>query len=232
MNYKIIALIFIGIFWTGFSQVHTESDTLLIKFSKDLLGDKVYINTIDIYGNSIKKQSTEKISFLFTSPNLKNDLLKKNRQDSIERAKKDKNPNYIRIIRGYSSGPPLFGIELNHYELDSTGLKSHNNTKAYYDKTIESLRKYGAKEEQIKKHRKNIYATLTPPLKHLYVDKSFLKENNIFEFTGSEDNYLKFLKEVKECDTLFILMPFNISEIYNYDYHLIQVNNRYIAPRL
>ena len=64
------------------------------------------------------------------------------------------------------------------------------------------------------------------------VEKSFLKGNNIFEFTGSEDNYLKFIKKIKEYDVLFILMPFNISEIYNYDYHLIQVNNRYIAPRL
>lgn len=226
-----MALIFIGIFWTGFSQVHTESDTLVIRFSKDLLGDKVYINTIDIYGNSIKKQSTEKISFLFTSPNLKNELLKKNRQDSIEQAEKDKDTNYIRI-RGYSSGPPLFGIELIHYELDSTELKSFNNTKAYYDKTIKSLIKSGAKEEQVKNYRKNIYATLTPPLKHLYVEKSFLKGNNIFEFTGSEDNYLNFLKEIKEYDSLFILMPYNISEIYNYAFHLIQVNKRYIAPRL
>lgn len=206
-----------------------ESDTLVIKFSKDLIDKFIFINKINVYGVGVKKPETTQLTFLFTNPPLKKKLIQKIEKDSI--AAIEKKPNQI-IIKSYSAGPPQYGIEFNYYQLDTVNLKNYNQQKNYYFRAIDNLEKAGATKKQIKSHKKNLLKTLSPPLKQFYVNEKFLKDKNIFEYTGTMKNYDNLLKKLEKHSTTFILLPFDFSWLYNFKYHLIQVQERYILPGL
>ncbi len=74
--------------------------------------------------------------------------------------------------------------------------------------------------------------TLNPPLIQLFTDESFLKNKTLFEFNGSSENYESFRKELKTHQVYFIQMPQDVSSIYGFKYHFIQVSERYIMPGL
>lgn len=228
MHFKFLLPIFC-LFLSNFSQ--GQEDTLIIKFSKDLLNDKVYINSIDIYGKKIKKDKTANITFLYTSPQLKNKLTQKNEEDSIAKLERDKNPGLINY-KGYSSGPPQFGIQLNYYQLDSIGLKNYIKTKRYYDSSIDNLKNSGVSEEKFSQYKNDLYKTLSPPLKQLYVNENFIKNKSVFQFTGTLESYEKLKNHLEKFEFFFIMLPYSSQSLYNYNYHLIQVKERYIAPEL
>lgn len=217
LKFGFVLLFFSMIFFNAQSQ---ESDTLIVKFKNEVVNNFVYINKIDVFGKEVKKKKSTDIHFLFTNQKLKNKLDIKNERD-----------NKFKYI-GYSSGPPQFGIELNYYQKDSLEIRSYNKTKNYFLSIVKDLKENGAKEERILNFKNDVFKTLEPPLIQLYADESFLKNKTIFEFTGSEKNYKTFKRQIDNHEIIFVLMPYNISGVMNFDYHFVQVNERYIKPGL
>lgn len=206
-----------------------KPDTLYISFSKDLINKSVFINQIDVFGDSIRNIKSERISFLFTNPDLMLKLKQKIETDSIATEEREKNKNFINY-RGYSSGPPQFGIELNYYQRDSLGVNNYNRTKKYYLKSIGDMRKAGATEAQIRAYKKDLFRTLSPPLRQIFVQHSYLENKEVFDYVGTVKSYKALKNYLDTFAKFFVILPYNASELYNYDYHLLGVQKRYIVP--
>lgn len=198
------------------------TDTLIIKFPRMLLNDKVMINKLDIYGDNIKTKETNRLTFLFISSNLKNKLNEKRKRDSIRYEN-----NRIIVKPFYRGLSGQLGIEFNYYQLDSIATKGYNALKWQYDKTIHTILENGGTQDQVIKYVNSAHKSLFPPLKQLYVEDNFLKGKDFFNFDGTVNNYLQLKKKLEGRFVIFILMPFDTSDLYGYKNHLVQVKERY-----
>lgn len=228
MKSLILYLLLLNIPFVAQSQ---EKDTLIIRFSDDVIDDFLYINDIDIFGNKIDQSQSSQLKFLFTNQSLKDKLSQKRKQDSIRNSKRIKGKPFVSVV-GYSSGPPQFGIELNYYQKDSVSLKSYNKTRNYYLNFAERMKQSGATEKEVSNFKLNMLKTIYPPLIQLFAGESFLKNKTLYEFNGSSENYESFRKELNTHQVYFIQVPYDASSIYGFKYHFIQVRERYIMPGL
>lgn len=216
-------IILIFIYFNSFSQ---KSDTLFIEFSKGKIDKTVFINKMDVYGDTIDSPKKNNLVFLFTNEEL---------LDKLD-YKKEQKKKYPNRIYGYSSGPPQYGIELDNYQLDSLGFQSYIKNLSNYKRIENNLKKFDIKnelkKEDLERFDNQMFETLIIPLKDFYVNQQYLNDKKIFTYTGTKTNYEEFQKILKKFRYTFIIIPYDFSEIYSYKYHLKQVKKRYILPGL
>ena len=209
-------IILIFIYFNSFSQ---KSDTLFIEFSKGKIDKTVFINKMDVYGDTIDSPKKNNLVFLFTNEEL---------LDKLD-YKKEQKKKYPNRIYGY-------GIELDNYQLDSLGFQSYIKNLSNYKRIENNLKKFDIKnelkKEDLERFDNQMFETLIIPLKDFYVNQQYLNDKKIFTYTGTKTNYEEFQKILKKFRYTFIIIPYDFSEIYSYKYHLKQVKKRYILPGL
>lgn len=206
-----------------------EKDTLYIRFSDSLLNKSVFINEIDIYGDSITEKKTDNIVFLFSYPDLVSKLKKIKETDNIIQLP---NGDIKLTMVGYSAGPPQYGVELDYYHLDIDGYERYRKWHTKYSDLIQSIKDKGVEKEKQLRFKKDLFETLFPPLQQLYVQLDFLQGKTIFSYTGTKKSYKQLNEKLENYRIVYVVMPFDFSNIYNYEYQLIQVKERYIMPGL
>lgn len=201
-----------------------NEDTLFIGFDRSQIGKSVFINTINAYGDSIQHNKTSTIVFLFSNE----ELILKLKTDEKKYAKKVikiQDGKKIKMV-GYTSGPPSYGVELDHYFLSKEEYERYRRLSDKKSKLIEKLEKQGADKNSLKRLKKKLYENLSIPLKQLYVQPSFLKKKNVFIYGGSKKDYTDLVERLRTHRIVYVIMPFDFSKFYNFRYLLIQVRRR------